>query len=1040
MFNKRKIVFTKILLGLVFLLGGNCLLGSPALAGEENGDGTDDGFSFTVNQQAEVDLITAETFELYAYAPDAAWIDIYFDADGNRDWHQRIDDEIWETDRNDYYHSGDYRIEAQAWFPEYDEDNAPVMDIDENGNEYHVHYSVEASVWVHVSAPEGNLDFGAIDLPAAYCLGDGLAVTFPLPENGQQMEASIWVEGREEDIVYMSLEDGQDGISFDLSSAEMQEQNLSAGDFLNIRAYANAYGYEDVEYYRLIPVFDPVSEAVLNFDGSEDDTVEVLVNEDIYVTVSSPDEREIRAVRFYDGHEFRWEEGPADDGMFHTGLSFGWPGSYSLFAMVTYDDWNEEWDGTDIDEREWVYTNVLGVDVYSDGNVGPFEISLNSASIVRGDTLEVTFTKSESATNYWIDLWDDIDEDNDNFRRYDWDWVWKDDWHEENGTAVRTAVVSTAGMPAGTYYVSGKANALGYAEYGTMEYSFELLDLEDMPEVLFVVDRTEAVTGEDLVYSAFAEGANRIIVYHDYDQDEGNREERDRDRFAKPVSYSHAGEYMLIACAVYGEEGQEEYRYSEPIIVNISAPEGNLAFDQIDVPGYLVTGQDDLVITFPRPKYAEYVDASIWVENREDGELAYNEIWNDQDSFTLSLDAGELQARGVMPGDVLHIHANARGYGWNQADFDHRIPVVAEPDGGVELIFDEGTDVDPDGEANVLVNQDVQVIIRGTGDRQIQAIRFYSGYEFWDDEGPNADTEHHTEVSFGGPGHYSIYALVTFDERDWVYTNVLGVNVSAYGDVGSFEISLNSVSIVRGDALEVTFTKSESATNYWIDLWDDIDEDNDNFRRYDWDWVWKDDWHEENGTAVRTAVVSTAGMPAGTYYVSGKANALGYAEYGTMEYSFELLDLEDMPEVLFVVDRTEAVTGEDLVYSAFAEGANRIIVYHDYDQDEGNREERDRDRFAKPVSYSHAGEHTLIACAVFGEEGQEEYRYSEPVIVNISAPNGDLAFGEIEVPGSLCVGQDDLVISFARPERAEYVDASIWVENREDGELAYGEI
>ena len=100
----------------------------------------------------------------------------------------------------------------------------------------------------------------------------------------------------------------------------MQEHKVAAECFNT----STGYGYDDVEYYRMIPVIDPASEAaVINFDGNDNTDVAVLVNEDIYVTVSSPDEREIRAVRFYDGHDFRGEEGPEGDGMFHTGLSFG---------------------------------------------------------------------------------------------------------------------------------------------------------------------------------------------------------------------------------------------------------------------------------------------------------------------------------------------------------------------------------------------------------------------------------------------------------------------------------------------------------------------------------------------------------------------------------------------------------------------------------------------------------------------------------------------------------------------------------------------
>ena len=145
--NRRRKTLTCSFFTLLLVLTGVCLLSGLALAGEENGE----GLLFTVNQQnEEVDLVCGADFELYAYAPGADWIDLYFDADENRGWRTGTDGDVWEEERWDYWHSGDYRIEAQAWFPDFDENNEPVMDIDEDGEEYHVHHPVEASILVHV--------------------------------------------------------------------------------------------------------------------------------------------------------------------------------------------------------------------------------------------------------------------------------------------------------------------------------------------------------------------------------------------------------------------------------------------------------------------------------------------------------------------------------------------------------------------------------------------------------------------------------------------------------------------------------------------------------------------------------------------------------------------------------------------------------------------------------------------------------------------------------------------------------------------------
>ena len=994
----------------------------------------DNGFIFMVNQQTdEVHLTTNEEFMISAFASGADWIDVFFDWDDNRGWNAHWDGDSFVNCRRDYSHAGTYHLVAQAWYPDFDGNGDPVMGIDEDGAEYHVHHSVETSMMVYVDAPNGSLSFGNIDTPASISTGDGLEITIPMPESAEYMNASICVDEwdwQSNEPLWDEIDRTQgDSLTLVLPAGYLQDCGVAEGDTLRIEAYASAYGYDAADYVIKIPVINNINDTAVIFfeDPSFEDEANIPVNQDIQISVCLNGNDDIKAVRFFDGYGLRGDEEPDEDGVYRSGQSFGSSGSYSLYAMVTFDDWNEEWDGTDTDEREWVFTNVLRVNVESYGVTGPFEISLNSESITRGDTLEVTFTAAGSATNYWLDLWDDIEENNDIFHRYDWDYAWAGDWQEYGapGQMARTMIISTAALPEGTYHIQGKANALGYEESRSNTVDLHVDEMEGRPDVLFVVDRTEAVTGEDITYSAFAPGADRLIIYQDYENGDWNQE-CDRDRFAKPVSYSRAGTYTLIACAVYGDEENEEYRFSDPVTVKISAPNGLLSFDEVVTPDFLVE-EDSLAFTVWKPNGAKNLEVSVRVEGW-DGDIFYDQIdqQDNQDSIAVNMSAENLSEHGVCTGDVIHIHANARGFGYDETDYDRKIPVVGHDSGQAVITFDEDVNMDSEGIGHALVNEDAHVTVRSTDEREIKTIRFYGGYDFWQDEGPNDGNEFHAGVSFGEAGVFSLLAMVTFDDwddawdgtdydgREWVFTNVLKVEIGSNGVTEPFSIQLDRDTVTRGEKIRVTMSISGNATNYWLD--GDLGGD--------W-WYWVDE-------EARVAEFTTVNLEPGSYIIGASAGAPGLENVSSNHVRFTVLPKETS-EAQFVIWPDE---GEDLLLNQnmrvelYAPGARRVgfaldgSMWH-FDENGkycwGDGESWSDYSNVRWENEGEAGQHSLTAFAQYDDE--EEWVVVGEKTVNVVS-YGRLSFDTSTLPAYLIEGED-AQFSVRLPEYAETMNVQL---------------
>ena len=213
----------------------------------------------------------------------------------------------------------------------------------------------------------------------------------------------------------------------------------------------------------IVVVGQHTDQAVIEFaDGVETDAngaANILINESVDVVVRPVGDAKMTCVRLFGGNDLWGHDWPdEEDGRYCRGFGFGEPGTYKIFAMVSFTDVDmEHWDWSQGEPPfEWVTTNELTVNATQLGEVGEFRIESVSPSVVtQGEPVEVVITASENATNYNFDVHDDIDEDNDNFRRYDWDWGWKDDWKD----GKRTVTITTAGMPGGNYFVNAWADA-----------------------------------------------------------------------------------------------------------------------------------------------------------------------------------------------------------------------------------------------------------------------------------------------------------------------------------------------------------------------------------------------------------------------------------------------------------------------------------------------------------------------------------------------------------------------------------------------------
>lgn len=797
-----------------------------------------------------------------------------------------------------------------------------------------------------------------------------------------------------------------------LDAGEIQDHRVMPGDVLHIHANARAYGWNQADFDHKIPVVaEPSGEAELTFDEDmevdSDGAVNVLVNQDVHVTIRGTGDRQIQAIRFYGGYDFWNDEGPNDNNEHHTGCSFGEDGVRSLFALVTFDEWQEEYGDLDYDPREWVYTNVLTVNITKNGDTNPFTISLDNTEVVRGDKIRVTFDRSDNAEFYWL---------NGDYG-LDW-WYWVD---EEAGIAEFT----TVNFSEGSHWISAGAGAFGLQNTESNRVHINVAPRE-RNDVLFRINpEQDLLINQNLKVELYAPGAFRIGLAVDGNpwhlDENGNYCYGDMDSMTdfSNVRWENewdAGEHTLTAYALYDEEGEWEVVAEQTINVVCY---GQLWFDTSTLPVYLTAGQD-AEFTVQLPENAEFMnvqlhrDYQIEPEYEEDNGWRRDtwDTWHElQDDLVISISGNDL-----IDGEFIQVDYQADAVGWQRAENGWRIPVIAAQETGAVLTLDGEL---PEGTVDIQKDEEHRFLVSADGDNTLTAVRFFDGYGWWED-GQEINHENHDDwfedgsffawTRFEEANSRSVYAKVRLNGGDeWYTTNVITVNVYSLGQTGPYDFtSLEEVTVTRGDVVQFSFTPSGNADNYWVDAFD-MDGNSCN---------------PQTSCDERTVTMLTVNLPEGEYDVWGRAGAYGW-DWTQSDSCVRLTVVE--PEegtVILNTEKTSVLTQEEINWSVYAPGAVKISVdsymlegeERNYFFGDCNNEGWDDTSSISGRNHfgGHEGTSYLQATAMYADGSTVE----EQVQITVNAPYGNLRAPMIQ--SGLWYSGDDLYFRIIPDENTQW--------------------
>lgn len=311
-------------------------------------------------------------------------------------------------------------------------------------------------------------------LPLREKENDKYVLTIPFPKGADGMDVRIF-----DDHHHFDRDQDRWGVSED----QTFEFNTYEGLRLRVIIRAFKYGYNEFYYHvEGIPVLNVDPENSIEIETDQEAGTDLSVNQEIWIRASAPGARWIRLA---DNNDDGFDE--EDGETIETGRGVqGYAGEYRVWAVAGY-DYDEETDRW----TEYASAPVVFRTVYDGERVGDFKISADTTEIVSGEPVTVTFSYPEYSEDWGLELWDDVDEDNDDHRRFDWDWAWADGWSEQG---ERHAIVSTAGLPAGEYKLCAWASAVGRPGNDSNEIIINVTEPEDMPDVLFTVDRNTVST------------------------------------------------------------------------------------------------------------------------------------------------------------------------------------------------------------------------------------------------------------------------------------------------------------------------------------------------------------------------------------------------------------------------------------------------------------------------------------------------------------------------------------------------------------------
>ena len=413
-------------------------------------------------------------------------------------------------------------------------------------------------------------------------------------------------------------------------------------------------------------------------------------------------------------------------------------------------------------------------------------------------------------------------------------------------------------------------------------------------EVGLQISRSSVKTMEDIPFSVYAPGANRIEIHWKDDDVWG----WDGSSSSGSYRYSNTGTYQVFARAYY-PDNENDYADSDLITVTVTSNGQQVPIDLSSVPPYLTAGQD-ATITVPWTAGADMC-WEIYPDRDFDNQEQQPDYWSYNDRpLNQTVPGDELSA-----GNTLHLKVWADAVNYEHNHQELRIPII-----------EDQTCVDVDAEISVfpdtiLTEQSTEVTVT-FDDGKYTKIQFFDGTNFWNEEsiGRN-DTEWTAEPGFGNSGTYKLYARLLDAYGGWIYTDEVTVTVTAPNGPIAYTPTVPSGIYTGQDA---TFTlanpvvqDAEVRLNY--ELYDDTD--------YDQIISWED--AKDNNQITIPADKIIAGH---RYRLNYNASAEGYEPAN----GYAVITAYAEPVVTLAVDRNTITYGETVTFLVNAPNADEGTV------------------------------------------------------------------------------------------------------------------
>ena len=767
---------------------------------------------------------------------------------------------------------------AQACYDEYDSsaEDFNVEDLNWTG--------FSNVIRVDTTTPNGDLAEPDVTVPETVARGDALVI----PINSYQ-GVDEWYYAEvlaphydDEGNSWMEWSNHSDMANDEIRVPTM---NLEPGDY-TVRIACDAVGFNGNEVRVGFTVeesdYEPQVTAMVDRDSA-------MSNENFHVYVYAPGADWVEA-RFRMESDPDWGDDRNGDGeMSDWWLSYDQPDRYLITPVGHYGD-------------EEVFGEPVEFFINCDGWLEPVRANI-PAIIHVGEDLSGTFVPVEGAEWYFYDL--SIDRGD--------DWEYFHDGEIRDGNTELFFDGYFFDEP-GEYNLSLDAHGYGMGP-SFADYRFTVVEegLEQQVELTANggTDDLEVLSHQPVTFEVNAPGAKAIRVFFgdhwDYWWDEENPEYvyEDWREFSDGVT-------AVVAQACYDDynSGEEGFRvedlnwtgYSNTIHLNVSSPYGSLDTPTISVPGNVKRG-DWLTIHVDPVKNAEryevYVDA--FDENGEYVECRYGNNF---------YEAGDLQiSTESLTGEWSYqLHVSACSEGWHESWTDY-YPVEVEQLSPEETRFD----ISP---TEVLTNQAFEVYIMAPG---ANAVRFCHN-EF--DNAWNEEWQDFLVVEGGidRATTWTFYAYATYDEGEtWVQIGD-PIDVTANADVflAEPEVTIDPAQPRAGEDVNITVQAVEFCDSIDLEIW--------NVQDY-WNAFYRADERVDGRDSVTFTVPADCFEANHGYVVNVNAHSdrEGYSAYVDKRVEFAVNGGEINGTIS--LDKTEALTSEDLTVTVDVPGATTIQLY-----------------------------------------------------------------------------------------------------------------